>query len=407
MFRISQLRRLRGPGLFVLILLAIEFLDEFVFGTREAAWPLIRADLGLSYVQIGLLLSVPNVFASFIEPILGILADVWRRRLLILGGGLGFAIACLLTASSRSFEAMMVAFLLFYPSSGAFVSLSQSTLMDADPKRHEQNMARWVFAGSLGIVCGAVALALAAALGGGWRAVMLASGVLTVVLWLMLTRFPIQNGATTDSDDQPESRSFMDGVRDAIRALRRREVLRWLTLLQFSDLMLDILYGYVALYFVDVVGVSVEQASLAVIAWTGVGLLGDFLLIPLLERVRGLDYLRISAMLELILLPALLLVPGFVPKLVILGLLGFFNSGWYPILQGQLYSAMPGQSGIVLTVSNVAGLFGGTLPFLIGLAAEHFGLGNAVWLFILGPIALLIGIPRRAPDAVSQIPIPD
>lgn len=31
-----------------LSLLAIEFLDEFVFGAREAAWPLIRTDLGLS-----------------------------------------------------------------------------------------------------------------------------------------------------------------------------------------------------------------------------------------------------------------------------------------------------------------------------------------------------------------------
>jgi hypothetical protein len=127
-------------------LLAIEFLDEFVFGTREAAWPLIRADLGLSYAQIGMLLGLPNVIGNLVEPALGILGDVWRRRALILGGGVAFALALLLTALSQSFPALLLSFILFYPASGAFVSLSQATLMDADPARHEQNMARWTFA---------------------------------------------------------------------------------------------------------------------------------------------------------------------------------------------------------------------------------------------------------------------
>lgn len=39
-------------------------------------------------------------------------------------------------------------------------------------------------------------------------------------------------------------------------ALRQKEVLRWLVLLEFSDLMLDVLLGFLALYFVDVAGFS-------------------------------------------------------------------------------------------------------------------------------------------------------
>lgn len=38
-----------------------------------------------------------------------------------------------------------MAFILFYPASGAFVNLSQATLMDSETDRHEQNMARWGF----------------------------------------------------------------------------------------------------------------------------------------------------------------------------------------------------------------------------------------------------------------------
>ena len=69
---------------FIIILLAIEFLDEFVFGAREAAWPLIRDELTLSYGQVGLLLSLPALASSVIEPILGILAGVgWRRALVL------------------------------------------------------------------------------------------------------------------------------------------------------------------------------------------------------------------------------------------------------------------------------------------------------------------------------------
>ncbi|HEX6606012.1 MAG TPA: MFS transporter, partial [Chloroflexia bacterium] len=76
----SARRTLRRIGLFSLTLLVVEFLDEFVFGAREAAWPLIRDDLGLSYAQVGVLLGLPNIVGNLVEPVLGILGDVWRRR---------------------------------------------------------------------------------------------------------------------------------------------------------------------------------------------------------------------------------------------------------------------------------------------------------------------------------------
>ena len=61
---------------FVLVLLLIEFLDELVFGAFEAAWPLIRDDLALSYAQIGLLLSAPSIVGNAVEPFLAVLGNV-------------------------------------------------------------------------------------------------------------------------------------------------------------------------------------------------------------------------------------------------------------------------------------------------------------------------------------------
>lgn len=375
---------------FVLVLLLIELLDELVFGAFETAWPLIRDDLVLGYAQIGLLLSIPSLAGNLIEPVLAVLGDVWRRRAIVLGGGVVFTLALGLTAASQTFWLLMLSLVLFYPASGAFVSLSQATLMDIDESRREQNMARWTFAGSVGVVLGPLALGLGALAGLSWRWVIGLMAALALVLLLISTRMPYPDGE--DCGSRPDLRAVGDGLRDALRAIGRPGVLRWLVLLEFSDLMLDVLLGFLALYLVDVGGATAAQAGLAVAVWTGVGLLGDFALIPLLERVRGLRYLRWSALIELLLFPAMLLAPGFALKLVLLGSLGFFNSGWYAILQAQLYAALPGQSGVALAVKNLSGLVAGLIPLALGLAAQRLGLGTAIWLLLAGPIALLIGL---------------
>lgn len=384
-------RRLRQGALFLGVILLIELLDEIVYGAREAAWPLIRDDLGLNYIQIGLLIGIPGLLASFIEPFIGIFGDIGYRRRLMLSGGLSFAISLLLTGLSADFGLLLASFILFYPSSGAFVNLAQAALMDHQPDRHEHNMARWTLAGSLGVVLGPLALGAAVMVGAGWRGLFLVFGLISLLAVAAAWRLHITEG----QGDTESPGSLRDGLLGAWAALRRGSVLRWLILLQFADLMMDVLLGYLALYFVDVAGVSEAEVGIAVAVWTGIGLIGDILLIPLLERVRGLTYLRLSAWINLLLFPAFLLAESLPLKLVLLALLGFFNAGWYSVLQGNLYSAMPGQSGTVMTVGSVTGLIGSIIPLLIGVLAERLGLGMAMWALLLGPIALVIGLPRR------------
>lgn len=383
-----------------MIYLLIEFIDELVFGVGEAAWPFIRDDLHLNYAQIGLALSLPGFIANFIEPFLFAVGHVWKRRVVILAGGFFFAISLFLSGVSTSFIFLLASFILFHPSSGAFVSLSQATLMDTDPNRRENNMARWTFAGSLGVVLGPILLAAAAWIGFGWRGLFIALALLsTLILPFAFRQIP---------DDKPHPVSFprfgdiLQQFGRTFSALRNWSVVRWLILLEFSDLMLDIFYGFLPLYFVDVAGFTPAQAALSVSVWTGVGLLGDFLLIPLVERVKGLDYLHISVMIELILFPLFLLTSISGLKLVIVGLMGFFNAGWYAILKAKLFESMHGQSAAVLMLDNVSGLIGKLLPFGIGLAAQAYGLGPAMWLLLAGPIALLLGLPRRVELASDE-----
>jgi MFS transporter, FSR family, fosmidomycin resistance protein len=386
----STQKAARGPLLFLLTLLSVEFLDELVFGVREAAWPLIRDDLRLTYTQVGVVLSAPVVFGNLVEPALGILGDVWRRRTIVLAGGVAYAAATVLVGVSPSFAALLFAACVSNPASGAFVGLSQATLMDAEPLRREQNMARWTLAGSLGNSAGPAAVGACVWAGLSWRWNFMAVGALMLAAVALVRRHPFEGRARSA---EGETRgAFVEGVRGALRALRRREVLRWLLLLKLGDFTYDVLRGFLALYFVDVVGASEARAAVALLVWTWVGLAGDLLLLPLLERVRGLSYLKVSTSVVAVLFPALLLAGGFATKTALLGLLGFANAGWYAILKAKLYEELPGRSGTALTLGKVFGIAGGLVPLALGAFAQRFGLGAMMWLLALGPLALLAGL---------------
>lgn len=383
---LPAIRRLGGLAA---ILLLIEFADELVFGLGESAWPLIRRDLGLNYAQIGILLSVPGLLAAFFEPFFGIWADKGHKRWLVLAGGAGFVVATLVTGFSPTFAVLLLAFILFFPASGAFVSVSQAVLMDSDPQRMEQQMARWTLAGSVGVVAGPILLAVLGWAGLSWRSGYMLVAVVAGLLVLAVSRTRFPRPQQPDGDEARPA-----GLRAVIGAFRRSDVRHWLVLLMFSDFMLDFLLSYTALYFVDVVGATPEQGALAVGVFTGVGLLSDALIIPVLTRVSGLRYLAWSAGLMTLAYPAFLLIQGLLPKLVLLGLIGLLNAGWYAILKAQMYGTMPGQSGTVLAVDSIFGFVEKLVPLGLGLLAARFGLSVALWVLAIGPLFVWFGVLR-------------
>lgn len=383
------------------IYLLIEFIDELVFGVGEIALPFIRDDLQLTYTQIGLLLSLPGIIAAFIEPFIGILGDVWKRRLLIVVGGILFAVSLAITSFSDTFYLLLFSYILFFPSSGAFVSLSQANLMDSDPARHESNMARWTFAGSVGVLAGPLLLGLFVYFGLGWRGTYAALAALSSLCLLAALRYLPPDHVYTPSF--PSRSVVFDGFRAAFNSLKRADVWRWLLLLEFADLMGDVLFSYLALYFVDVGRATETQAGVAVTAWLALGLITDFLFIPFIDRQNdSIRFLRITAFMEVFAFAIFLLTPGFIPKLVVVVFVNLLNTGWYAILQGRLYSSLPGQSASLMAIGSVTAPLAKFFPFIIGFLADQFGLQTAMWILLFGPIALLIGLPRTATDLTPR-----
>src|SRR5215472_403373 len=407
----ARVRSWPRPGTGALIAaLAVELVDELFDGTKSAVMPLIRHDLSLSYAQIGLLAAVPLIVGSLLELPVGIISGTGeRRRRLILTGGLIFCGSVLAVGLAGSFAALLIALTIFFPASGAFVSLTQAALMDSAPARQAQHTARWTLAGSAGAVMGPLLAAALLARGGSWREAVVAVAAVSFLAWLgvaaarrsgRLLTAGLRTGDPPTSEPGPGDRSADEeagwpGWRAAVGIVRRSGALRLLLLLQVSDLLLDVLTAFLALYLVRAAGAAPAVAAIGVAIRLGAGLAGDALLIRLLGRCDSRRVLRTSVWLALLLFPAFLLVPGLGLKLAVLAALTLTTAPWYPVLNAELYGSLPGRSGLAVSLSSAASLAGGLGPLAVGLLAQHFGLSWAMTALCAVPVVMLAVIFAR------------
>jgi FSR family fosmidomycin resistance protein-like MFS transporter len=56
---------------------------------------------------------------------------------------------------------------------------------------------------------------------------------------------------------------------------------------------------------------------------------------------------------------------------------------------------LPGQSGVIVSVTSLGNVSIIIIPLLIGRIADVFGLSWAMWVLALGPIALILGLPKE------------
>ena len=338
---------------------------------------------------------MPLLVGGALELPLGIMASgTVRRRRAVLAGGIIFILSLLAVAGARSFLMLLAAFTVFFPASGAFVSLTQAELMDAWPDRQARIMARWDLAGSTGAVAGPLLLTAVLAAGGGWRTAYLALAAAAAVAWLgtcLRDPVPVAAADAVDAPDGLADGGFWARARLVLGALRDRSVMRWVLLIEVADLLVDVLTGFLALYLVDVAHLPPAVAALAIALRLGAGLAGDAALVLVLDRVSDVTVLRVSAVAAALLYPGFLFAPGPAAKLIILAVLSAATAPWYPILQARLYGSLPGRSSVAVTLSSAAALAGGLGPLTVGLIAQAFGLSWALAVLVVVPVAVLAG----------------
>jgi FSR family fosmidomycin resistance protein-like MFS transporter len=392
----------RRVGLIVATALAIEALDELVDGTKGAAFPVIRADLHLSYTQVGLLIAVPLLAGSLVELPLGLVAGYGKRRnRLVLTGGIALAGSLALVAFAHSFLVLLLALVAFFPASGAFVTLTQAALIDAEPGQRQQRMAAWNLAGSAGAVAGPLLLAGTLVVGGTWRTayLLLACAALATTAVAAISgparlRTPSEQASETGDAGQGDEEDQRLTLAGAVSAIRDGRVARWLVLLQVIDLLLDVLTGYIGIYLVDVAHASPAFAAVGVAIRLAAGLAGDAIWVAVSHRLSGRAALTASAASACALYPAFLLLPWLGAKLAVLAMLSVATACWYPVAQAELYASLPGRSGVAVFWSSAAGMAGAAGPLLVGLIAQRLGLSWALTGLAIAPVAVLAILAR-------------
>ena len=353
---------------------------------QGAVLPQVRRDLGIGYQELGLLLSVPTYAALLIESPIGLMADAGHHRKLVLGGGVAVAIALVMFGSAGGFGSALVAMVILFPASGAFVSLTQASLVNAGGDATSA-MTRWTLAGSIGQLAGPALIAAMTVAGLTWRPAYLLMAGLTVVFTLVTAVGSRGQGHVTPG---AANGGLLLTAREAWRAFRTRSVLLSLAALEASDLSLDVLTGFTAVYLVDVAGASPALAAAAVGIRAAAILAGDLIAVPLFDRVDGRRVIGVTAPLTAIALAFTFGIHGLLPKLGGLAATGVLTAGWYAFLQAELYRAVPERGGSVMAISNAGSVIGGALPALLGLVASTIGLGSAMWLLVAGPLIVLV-----------------
>jgi FSR family fosmidomycin resistance protein-like MFS transporter len=218
--------------------------------------------------------------------------------------------------------------------------------------------------------------------------------VMVGITWLR--RIPVHRGEEVSQKSGEAGKNLLQGLWEAVR---NPHLMRWMILLPFSDLLLDVLTGYMALYFTDVIGLTVAQASLMLSVLMLAGLVSNIVLIPLLEKYPGKNLVRLSAGVTGILYAVWLLAPWLWAKIGLIILIKLSTLGWYEVLQGEAFATVPGRSGTVMAINSVIGVLAGGISFFVGWVAAKAGLPAAMWILIIGPISLVLFVPGHKPAA--------
>jgi FSR family fosmidomycin resistance protein-like MFS transporter len=360
-------------------LLLVNLADEWFAFLPAGAMESIRADLGLTYAQAGVLLALLPA-GGLLGIFLMAAADFVSRRLLGAAGALVYALCLLTFATGRSFAVLAIASLVWGAASDAFVHATQLALAELAGDELDATLARTNVLGSVGDLIGPLTLAVASATGVGWRPIFAVGGVLMLgyagALAAQRLPPPHPDGATPWS--------VARAVLGDTRVVRLAVIWALITLLDEPFL------GFLIANLEETHCVSAAVATALVGAIVAGGIF-TYTVLAVSGRSFSVRTRLTSASIGL-LVTVLVMVAAPWPAVIALAGVGFGAAIalLWVTLQAMTLRLRPGQVGTTQAAVSGLATVGVVLPPLIGVAADRLGLGPAMWLFALAPAAILV-----------------
>jgi len=347
-------------------------------------FPEITSDLNLNYAEIGLIWGGVSIGAAAFMLIGGVLGDHFGTRVVVGVACFLSAISSLLRGTTNSFIALAIFMVLFGIAEACAVgSLSKMVVTSFKGKAlgliNGAQYSGFYLGGAISMMVSATILS---PMFGGWRGVMYLYGIIAIIigiLWVVAIR-----DIPTTSSAKPSGRSLSKVI---LRVIHSRDL--WLDGIAFFIVFFSIggVVGYMPIYFVNVKGVNISEASNMASAFLWGSIIGS-LAVPVLSDRVGRKIVYIPSIVITAICIYLIPVLSSLPLLIIIVACGIFAAGanamhWVVVTESKgiepaYYSTA---FGLLATMGSIGGFLG---PVIGGIITEiDESLPFALWAGVL------------------------
>lgn len=380
------------------------FYSHFLIFVLPPLISLMKEDYGVSYVQIGLAVTLFNLITGLTQAPVGFLVDrIGPRDLLLAGVALG-AIAFAGIGLWPTYTALLIFAALAGLANAVYHPADYSILSaNVGERKIGRAFSLHTFAGYAGGAAAPATMALVLGLGGTWQTGLILTGVVGLAIFAVM--FVFRSGLTVRPATSPREESGKSGA--GIGLLLSTPILMCFAFFVLISLSSGGITQYSVAAFQDLHGLGVEEAQVALTAYlvgSAVGILAGGWIADRTthhERVAMVGFVATSVITFLI---GLWVLPGLAVMLA-MGLAGLLFGMIMPS-RDMLVRAItpPGQFGKVFGFVTTGFSVGGLLyPLLFGWIMD---MGEPRWIFILAPMFMLVATATVYVTRAVQPPRP-
>lgn len=376
------------------IIMAVSFchmINDVMQSLLSAIYPILKANFGLDYVQIGLLTLTFQCVASLLQPAIGIYTDKRPLPYSLPVGMASSMIGLVILGFAQTYWLLLVGSAFVGLGSAIFHPESSRVARLASGGRHGLAQSLFQVGGNAGAAIGPLLAAFVVLKNGQWSVSLFAIGSFLgmFILWRVSNWYAKHRRA--NAGKAAASTSLILDRRTTLIAFT---VLTILTLTK--NAYMASLSNYYTFFAIDKFQVSVQDAQLMLFAYLGASALGVFVGGPIGDRFGPKFVIWFSI---LGVLPFTLLLPfaDLQWTIVLTIIIGLVFSSAFPAIVVFAQELMPGRVGMV------AGIFFGFAFGAAGIAAAALGaladvtsISYVFWLCSLLPLAglLTVFLPR-------------
>ncbi len=386
------LRRRAGEYQAIALVSAAHFVNHFQHLVLPPLFPLLKAELGVDFLQLGLALTVANVLAVTAQLPVGFLVDRLGSRRMLVAALLGAGIAFIGFGLSPSYWHLLLAMALVGLTNAVFHPADYALLSHKIPAtRLGRAFSIHTFSGFLGNAVAPVTM-LALVAFGGLSFGLIAAGVLAIVvaLPLGLARGVEERPAAVAAAHAPAT-SGSAGPKLGMTAILTPAILGLTGFFALMSLSSSGISTFSVVALTTAYGTPLSVANLALTAYLAaqaLGVLGGGFIADLTRRhadVAALGYAINAGIVAMIGLVAL----GTAPLIIAMAAAGLLGGLIMPSRDMLVRAAAPpgavGRTfGVVTTGFNFAGMLG---PLMFGYIMDQ---GSPRWVFLISMVFMAI-----------------